>query len=95
VYLHNRNIVWADPLLSNAVGNIKVQVPAEDRERAIKLIASLRERIVSMLDQPKPIEDDDACLNCGVSMPEDLDTCVDCGWSYANEDDTAAEPESI
>ena len=85
VYLHNRNIVWADPLLSNAVGNIKVQVPEEDRERAMEVIASIREKIVSMFNQPKPLEEDDACLNCGGSMPEDLDTCDQCGWSYTDD----------
>ncbi|MBX2850736.1 MAG: DUF2007 domain-containing protein [Phycisphaeraceae bacterium] len=94
VYLHNRNIVWADPLLSNAVGNIKVQVPAEDRDRAVEVIASIREKIVAMFNQPKPIEEDDAYLNCGESMPEDLDTCGHCGWSYA-DDDAAPNPESI
>lgn len=94
VYLHNRNIVSVDPFLSNAVGNIKVQVPAEDREQAIEVIASIRKTIVEMFNQPKPIEEDDACLNCGELMPEELDTCEVCGWSYANDDTTPA-PDSI
>ncbi|MEO0474578.1 MAG: DUF2007 domain-containing protein [Planctomycetota bacterium] len=92
VYLHNRNIVWADPLLSNAVGNIKVQVPEEDRERAIEVIASIREKIVAMFNQPKPIEADDSCLNCGAPMPEHLDTCEQCGWSYL---DNGEEPDAF
>ncbi|MFK7788170.1 MAG: DUF2007 domain-containing protein [Phycisphaeraceae bacterium] len=86
VYLHNRNIVWADPLLAGAVGNIKVQVPIEDREQAIELIASIREKIVAMFNEGKPIHDEDACLNCGESMPEEIDTCSSCGWSYADQE---------
>ena len=89
VYLHNRNIVWVDPLLSNAVGSIKVQVPAEHVERATELIFSIRENIRSSLDQQVPL-DDDGCLNCGESMPEEEDTCVQCGWSYAGDGEEPA-----
>lgn len=85
VYLHNRNIVWADPLLSNAVGSIQVQVPAEDADRALELIASIREKIRSSLDKPEPM-DDDACLNCGEPMPDEADSCAQCGWSYMAEE---------
>ena len=86
VYLHNRNIVWVDPFLSNAVGNIKVQVPAEYEQEARELIESIREKIRLTLDNHEPLQDE-GCLNCGEPMPEDVDTCAKCGWSYADTDE--------
>lgn len=85
VYLHNRNIVLFDAFLSNAVGSIKVQVPAEYADEAYELIASIREKIQYITDKPRPM-DEDTCLNCGEPMAEDIDTCDKCGWSYAEQD---------
>ena len=86
VFLDNRTLVWADPLLSNAVGNIRVQVPAEYAERAKELIASIRQKIISALATPKPLEDT-GCLSCGAAMPDDADTCPACGWSFVGQDE--------
>lgn len=78
VYLHNLNIVQADWLLANAVGSIKLQVPAADCARAEQLLYDLP-------DNKAPADatfEEVYCLSCGGAMDEDQDHCDSCGWSY-------------
>lgn len=70
-WLVDHHLVSADPLISNAIGGIKVHVREDDEARAREVLAEL--------ERP-PTED--VCLACGAPMPEGEPRCAACGWSY-------------
>lgn len=81
-FLADATLVTADWLLGGAVGNVKLQVPAEQVAEA----AALLEKHPHVLDHG-PRADVDAgdmtrCLSCGGLMTEHDDVCSECGWSY-------------
>jgi hypothetical protein len=84
-FLADVEIVNMDWLLGCAVGNIKLQVPRADAERAVELL----ERRPA---PPKPIhprlQDPDAtyCLSCGTMIPAHATCCPSCGWCYGVEE---------
>lgn len=76
--------------LVQAVGWIKLQVPATEVERAVSVIEAARrldlarrtaeeQREQSGLESPSG---DDRCLACNAVMPESESICPACGWSY-------------
>jgi hypothetical protein len=71
--LADEGIVAANPLLANAVGGIKLNVPRAEADRAEQVLAEMSET---------PEAADNACLSCGKPMGEDESACPACGWSY-------------
>jgi hypothetical protein len=70
-WLVDDGIIAANPLLANAVGWIKVQVPAHDEERALAVLEDLPQE-----------PGDGGCLSCGAKMAEEDARCGACGWTY-------------
>src|SRR6266568_6454810 len=72
--------------LGNAIGYIKIQVPAAQAEAA----AAILERMGALQkerESPGRAQDDaPVCLACGAELALDQTTCSACGWSYAAED---------
>jgi hypothetical protein len=67
--LADEGIVGAHPFLANAVGGVKLQVPAEQAGRARALLAA-------------PAPEGSGCMSCGAAMTESETRCAACGWSY-------------
>jgi hypothetical protein len=82
-------IVNMDWLLGNAVGYIKLQVPAARAVAAQALLdqiaAERRERLSRLDDADEP-----TCLACGADMPDDADRCPACHWSWTDDRNTEA-----
>jgi hypothetical protein len=89
-YIADAETVAMDWLLSNAIGNVKLQVAAKDAEEAAALLAQAEEmRLEDRLpdwDDEDDEEDTSVCLACGEEIPEDETKCPGCGWSYEDED---------
>lgn len=88
-FLSDAEIVSMDWLLGNAVGNIKLRVPASFAEPAAALLeqieAERRARRDTADDEDDfALTDEMTCLACGTHMPEDEHRCPSCGWSYAD-----------
>src|SRR5260370_4462476 len=88
VFLADAETVNMDWLLGNAIGNIKLQVPRDEVEKALNLLEEMRDKASERLDD----EDDEEfefyteCLVCGDEIPEDQSRCPTWGWSYAPEE---------
>ncbi len=67
--LADAGIVGAHPFLANAVGGVKVQVPAAQAGQARALLAA-------------PAPEGAGCMSCGALMAEAETRCAACGWSY-------------
>lgn len=91
VYLADGNTIRVDWLLSNAIGNIKLQVRGDDADRARALLAAHKPSISFMKDKPPADFDEDACLACGKPMPADADACPACGWSFQSDEGSDAD----
>src|SRR5260370_40489512 len=86
VFLADAETVNMDWRLGNAIGNIKLQVPRDQAERALALLEEMRDKA----SQRRDTENDaggTVCLACGARLPEDQARCPLCGWSYASEED--------
>ncbi len=84
VFLADAEVVNMDWLLGNAIGNIKLQVPRDQAERALALIEQIRDQAGKRRDAKDHAEETE-CLACGAKIPEDQSRCPSCGWSYADE----------
>ena len=71
-WLVDQFLVSSDPLISNAIGGIKIHVAEQDEARARGLLAELESTVRS----------DDGCLSCGSAMTESEQRCSACGWTY-------------
>ncbi len=87
--LTDAEIVNMDWLLGNAVGNIKLQVPNDEAERAVELLREAEAfRAAQKHDDRTDDENDDedstdsVCLACGATMHENETHCSHCGWSF-------------
>jgi len=86
VFLADASTVNMDWLIGNAIGCVKVQVPAAQAEAAEAAIERMR------AEQAADEDDDvDRCLECGAAMPEEADACPACGWTYAGEEEEEEE----
>jgi hypothetical protein len=62
-----------DPFeIGNPIGLIRVEVPADQLDRARTLLAART--------HPKSETDEDACPACGKPLPESDSACAACGW---------------
>ncbi|MEP3372312.1 MAG: DUF2007 domain-containing protein [Maribacter dokdonensis] len=64
VFLRDENTLNSDPLISNAIGGVKLQVYSKDKERAIAIYNSIR--TYALDNNGKPI----VCPNCKAQMSE-------------------------
>ncbi len=87
VFLKDFNIVAFDWFLSNAVGNIQVQVRRDHLERAAAILAEHRPSFdAASSNNTQPVESlEMKCLSCGQPMAAEAATCEKCGWSYEGE----------
>ncbi len=83
VFLVDYNTVAIDWALSNAIGDIKLQVGAEDVDRARALLAEHRPKVDFWSDKLPSDFEDDVCLGCGEPLPAEQDACSACGWTFA------------
>src|SRR5437660_458775 len=88
VFLADAETVNMDWLLGNAIGNIKLQVPRDQVDKALGLLQEMRDKARR---RHKTDEDTDetVCLACGAKLREDQARCPSCGWSYAGEENGA------
>lgn len=81
-FVADATAVTADWFLGNAIGYVKLEVPASQAEAALALLNEHPQ----LLDRGRPpaVADDGVvkCLACGTVMPDDTDRCPACGWSY-------------
>ena len=64
VFLRDENTLNSDPLISNAIGGVKLQVYSRDRERALEIYNEVR--AYALDENGKPI----VCPNCKASKSE-------------------------
>lgn len=64
VFLRDENTLNSDPLISNAIGGVKLQVYSKDKERAIAVYNSIR--TYALDNNGKPI----VCPNCKAQRSE-------------------------
>jgi hypothetical protein len=88
VFLADAETVNMDWLLGNAIGNIKLQVPAEQAEHALTILDDMREKARERREAEEEEDDDERvrCLACGAKIPENQTRCPSCGWSYTGEE---------
>jgi ribosomal protein L12E/L44/L45/RPP1/RPP2 len=91
VFLADAETVNMDWLLGNAIGNIKLQVPAAQAERALEVLEEMREKARERRETEKEEDEGEKCLACGAEIPEDQACCPSCGWSYTGEENGAQE----
>jgi len=64
VFLRDENTINSDPLISGAIGGVKLEVYADDSEKALAIYNEIRAYAVD--DDEKPI----ACPNCKAQKSE-------------------------
>jgi DNA-directed RNA polymerase subunit RPC12/RpoP len=64
VFLRDENTLNSDPLISNAIGGVKLQVYSKDKERALAIYNEVRAYALDENDQPI------VCPNCKASRSE-------------------------
>ncbi|MGB3149053.1 MAG: DUF2007 domain-containing protein [Maribacter sp.] len=64
VFLRDENTLNSDPLISNAIGGVKLQVYSRDRERALEIYNEVR--AYALDENDKPI----VCPNCKARKSE-------------------------
>jgi hypothetical protein len=74
-------IVSMDWLLGNAVGYIKLQVPASRADTAASILEQKSEERRLRREANESDVDDDLCLACGAAM-SGASVCPACGWSW-------------
>jgi hypothetical protein len=88
VFLADAETVNMDWLLGNAIGNIKLQVPRDQADKALGLLEEMRDK-TSRRQRADKNTDETFCLACGAKLREDQARCPSCGWSYAGEENGA------
>ena len=63
-YLRDENFLNTDPIVSQAIGGVKLQVYTQDRERALEIYEELRRYALD--DQGNPV----TCPNCKAQRSE-------------------------
>lgn len=71
-------------LVANVVGWFKLDVAAEDAERARQVFKEARRAASEMQDESGGSV---ACLACGKEMALGVASCPDCGWTYLGGED--------
>lgn len=64
VFLRDENTLNSDPIISNAIGGVKLQVYTKDKERAIKIYNEIRAYAID--NKGEPVQ----CPNCKAEKSE-------------------------
>jgi hypothetical protein len=64
VFLRDENTLNSDPMISNAIGGVKLQVYARDKEKALEIYNEIRAYAVDNLGNPV------TCPNCKAQKSE-------------------------
>ncbi len=64
VFLKDENTLNTDPLISNAIGGVKLQIYTKDKERALKIYNDIRAYAVDSMGYPI------VCPNCNAQKSE-------------------------
>lgn len=84
-FVADATAVTADWFLGNAIGYVKLEVPASQAAAALALLNEHPQ----LLDRGRPPANPDdgvvKCLACDTVMPDDTDRCPACGWSYDDD----------
>lgn len=98
VFTADSETISMDWMLANAIGWVKLDVPAAEAVRARELIEQARaESHEGILAGEAPAGEfaaDDLCLACGGALPKGETRCAACGWTYsegAAADESAAD----
>jgi hypothetical protein len=78
-----------DPLLTPALGGIRVDVEEEKADLAREILREIAAARPPNAGASPWIEDDDLCPACRVSLPDESDACPGCGWSCGAPDSEA------
>ena len=88
-FLEDAETVAMDWMLGNAIGYIKLKVPAGDVPTAVALLQQHPGTARNLVSEEAPLStteiSDDQCLECGAEIPADVSVCPQCGWSYESE----------
>jgi hypothetical protein len=79
--------------LGNAIGCIKLQVPAAQAQAAAAILERMRALQKDRDTSGHVAIDVPVCLACGAELAADQSNCSACGWSYAVEDGAALAEE--
>lgn len=83
-FANDTRLNTVDPLLSPALGWVRISVKSEDLDRATEILG---ERIRRQPDSKDPkAEEPDSCPACGGPLPEEESKCPACGWSPGEEE---------
>ena len=73
--------------MSNAIGNVKLQVLASDAERAAEILAKNNPPSERRFGSTSDDSEASVCLRCGKNLPDDMDVCPKCGWTFHVSDE--------
>jgi hypothetical protein len=79
-FLADAEVINMDWLIASAVGDVKLQVLAQDAERAGRILATVERK--RRWRRGEVDSDLTECLSCGARFPEDAVECPVCGWSF-------------
>lgn len=84
VFLQDVETVGLQWELSNVIGGVKLQVPADDAQRATDILNQNKPQQFPSMPNPYAPQEPETCqcLSCGYNMPDDVDTCPKCGWTF-------------
>lgn len=88
-FIADDNVVTWDWLLGQAIGFVKLQVPASYAEVAQKIL-DLHQPGQDLAEYLPEAPEAIRCLACGERMLKDEPQCPACGWSYAETVEEAA-----
>lgn len=80
-FVRDSNLATVDPMVTPALGGIRVDVEAGNVERAREILKELRAARPAVVEEGPWIEDDDCCPACRKYLPDDSDDCPSCGWT--------------
>ncbi|MGC3967041.1 MAG: DUF2007 domain-containing protein [Pirellulales bacterium] len=86
-FLYDDAVVQMDWFLGNAVGYVKLKVPANEATRATELLQQIPEGNSSTTSGDEDAPETTVCLSCQAAMPDGVDRCPVCGWSYSDDGD--------
>lgn len=87
------------PVPLSFVDPVRLEVAAEHRAEAERLIEKLRAARRAQVDGAAPISQPETCLECGRPIARGDERCLHCGWTWVGEETTLYEngpvPDSL
>jgi hypothetical protein len=92
-FIADAETVNMDWFLGNAIGYIKLQVPAAQAAAARAALESMRTLHSQRAAASREGAEAPVCLACGAAFPVTQARCPACGWSYAAEQEEVVPEE--